>query len=59
MKIRNKWTKIGLILFSIWVPLIGIIMWYQSLKKGEDKSAKIYICCAVIGFLINFIPRVF
>lgn len=57
MKNRGRLATIALAIFSIWVPLVGIILWYTC-KKGNDlKAARLFMICAIIGFIINFIPR--
>ena len=57
MKPKSKLATIALAAFSVWVPLVGIILWYVCKKGNDQKAAKLFIICAAIGFVINFVPR--
>lgn len=54
---KGKLATIALSLFSVWVPLVGIILWWRCKKGNDVKSAKLFGVCAIVGFIINFVPR--
>lgn len=54
---NSKIATVALVIFSVWVPLVGIVLWYQCKKRNNLKLANLFIICAVIGFIINLIPR--
>lgn len=57
MKTKSKFATVALAAFSVWVPLVGIVLWFMCKKGNDTKSAKLFITCAAIGFVINLIPR--
>lgn len=57
MKDKGRWATIALAVFSVWVPLVGIVLWFTCKKRNDEQSAKLFIICAAVGFVINFIPR--
>lgn len=54
---KSKLATFALGAFSVWVPLVGIILWFQCKKGGDDQAAKLFAICAVVGFIVNFVPR--
>lgn len=57
MKTESKLATFALAGFSVWVPLVGIILWYMCNKRKDEKAAKLFAICSLIGFVINFVPR--
>lgn len=54
---KSRLATIALAIFSGWVPIVGIILWYKCKKGGDLKASNLFAFCACIGFIINFIPR--
>ena len=50
---KHRIMNVLLAILSIWVPLVGLFLWYMNKKYQELVLARIYLICGAVGLALN------